>query len=323
MQRLIKPEDIPPSLWSPEGGVVHLAPSLVNTWRALLAHANIYDKALLQTPDNIIGGMTKEATDEHLAWRFSGSSARVQLGVLDPRGKLSAVSDAFARVFSGGVVLIADLPCGSGAALLTILSTIAELRRESRLPRQPLTVKIVGGEISESAREYAQIGIEHIKDSLAEQAIWVSAEFVHWNVLDKLSTGDLNRTLTIAGIGCTARILVLANFSGFLESDSNWNKAKLQLENIFINCRDNESYAIWIEPQTNKVVRSGGLFAKLTRFINELLKFKSEDSDQDPIPVIELEGGKAEVQHPLRADHKFNVALAIRRFTLPRTKVTE
>src|SRR3990167_762095 len=320
MQRLIRPEDIPPSLWQPENGVIHLAPNLVSAWKTILTHANIFEKALLSAPENIIGGVTKEATDEHLAWRFSGSSARVQLGLLDPKGKLNTVSDAFARVFSGGTVLIADLPCGSGAALLTILSTIAELRREGRLPRQPLTVKIVGGEISESAREYAKIGIEHIKVSLAEQAIWVSAEFVHWDVLSKFSTADLNNKLTLTGNGCAARLLILANFSGFLESNANWQKAKIQLESLFIHCRDNESYAIWIEPQTKKVVKSGGLFTKLTKFINDLFSLKKTATDQDAMPETELEAGKAEAQHPLRDDHKFNVALAIRRFTLPKTE---
>lgn len=318
MQRLIKPEDIPRSLWQPENERIHLAPDLIRAWQSLLDHTGLSAKAHQQGPEKLIGGLTKEATDDHLAWRFSGSSARVQLGLLDPAGKLSGVSDAFARIFAGGTVLIADLPCGSGAALLTILSTIAELRREGRVPRLPLTIKIVGGEISEFARNYAEIGIDCIRDSLAQQAIWVSAEFVHWDVLNKFSTADLNNKLALTGNGCTARLLVLANFSGFLQGGENWKKAKMQFESLFIHCRESESYAIWIEPPTNKVLGSGGFFGRLIGWFNDLFAQNNSATGQELIDFAKVEESSAEVQHPLRAEQQFKVGLVIQRFDLPK-----
>jgi hypothetical protein len=42
------------------------------------------------------------------------------------------VADAFARVFAGNKVFLADLPCGSGAATISILTTLAELRKQAR-----------------------------------------------------------------------------------------------------------------------------------------------------------------------------------------------
>jgi len=317
MQRLIKPKDIPRSLWWPEHGRIHLAPDVVNAWQKLLHYAGLFEKAQQPVPENIVGGMTKESTDEHLAWRFSGSSARVQLGLLDPGGKLSGVSDAFARIFSGGTVLIADLPCGSGAAVLTILSTIAELRREGRLPREPLHIKVVGGEISEFARDYANTAINHIKASLADQAIWVSAEFVYWDALDKFSTAALNNKLAMLGHDCTARLLVLANFSGFLQGEGKWKLAKPQFDSLFIHCRNNESFAVWIEPQTNKVLANGGFFGRVIGWFNDLFSSFRTPEEQASLNLDNLEKSSAQVQHPLRSEQQFDVNLVVQRFDLP------
>lgn len=319
MQRLIKKEDIPRTLWEPDHGRIHLAPDLIHAWKSLLNYSGLFEKAHLPVPRNLVGGVTKADTDDHLAWRFSGSSARVQLGILDPRGNLSGISDAFARIFSGGTVLIADLPCGSGAALLTILSTIAELRRENRLPREPLHIKIVGGEISEFAREYAEQAIGYIKDSLADQAIWVSAEFISWDVLNRFSTADLSTKLTLTGSDCTARLLILANFSGFLQADGKWKLAKQQFENLFMHCRNNESYAIWIEPPTNTVLANGGFFGRLIGWFNDRFSPLRAAEDPGPIKFESLGKCSAKVQHPLREEHQFDVGLVIQRFDLPKS----
>jgi len=321
MQRLIKPGDIPKSLWQPDQKVIRLAPDLVEAWRHLLQHANIFDKALEPVPNNIIGGVTKEVTNEHLAWRFSGSSARVQLGLLDPLNNLHRVSNVFARVFSGGTVLLADLPCGSGAAILTILAIVAELRRQGCIPREPLTIKIVGGEISEFARDYASRAMDHIKESLAEQAIWITADFFHWDALDKFSTADMNKKLTLNGQGCTARLLVLANFSGFLQGNGKWKDAAPQFESLFLHCRDNESFAIWIEPQTNKVLGSGGFFGRLIEWFGKLFSAYQTPEELAALHVDNLGKSSANVQHPLRDEQKFLVNLVVQRFDLPSSGV--
>lgn len=206
MSRLIKPEDIPETLWHPEATCLQLAPTLRTAWEHLLRHAGLEEKARQPDPGGKIGGLSKEDTDDHLAWRFSGSSARVQLSFLDPEDKLTEVADAYAKVFSGGTVLLADLPCGSGAAALALLGNIAELRRQDRIPRSPLNVKIVGGELSDFARGYASLATEHVKDALAEQAIWVSAEFLSWDALDKFSTAELTNRLTVLGQECSAAL---------------------------------------------------------------------------------------------------------------------
>lgn len=316
MSRLIKPSDIPESLWHAETTCLHLAPTLLTAWKHLLQHAGLKERALQPIPPAITGGLSKEATDDHLAWRFTGSSARVQLSLLDPRDELVGVGDAFAKVFSGGTVLVADLPCGSGAAVLTLLTSIAELRSQGRIPRNPLHVKVVGGELSDSARAYASRAIDHIKETLAEQAIWVSAEFLSWNALDKFSTADLTNALTVLGQGCSARLMVLANFSDFLQREGKWNEAIPQFESLFVHGRAHNSFVLWIEPQTNTVVGSGGFFSRAIVWFKKLFSAHQTKEEQDALVVENLGKSTADVQHPLK-DHQFNVHLVIQRFDLP------
>ena len=316
-RRLIQPNDLPETLWLSSQNCIRLAPNLVKAWKNLLEHAGLYEKALERVPEKIIGGVDKEATDAHLAWRFSGSSARMQLAMLDPFCNLSGVSDAFARVFSGGTVLVADLPCGSGAAILTILCTIAELRRQGCVPREPLHVKVVGGELSKFARGYANNATQHILASLKEQAIWVEAEFVPWDVLDKFSTADLIKKLTLQSTGCSARMLVLANFSGFLQGNGKWKDASPQFEDLFLHSRDLQSVVIWIEPKTNEVTDSGGLFGRVFDWFKRNFSSLHKPETLDELQLANLCCSAADAQHPLRSEHQFHVNLVIQRFDLP------
>lgn len=316
MARLIKPTDVPETLWRAETKCLLLAPALLTAWKHLLLHAGLEERALQPVPEGKIGGLSKEETDDHLAWRFSGSSARVQLSLLDPRDELSGVADAFAKVFSGGTVLLADLPCGSGAAVLTLLASIAELRRQERIPRNPLFVKIVGGELSQFARDYASRATDHIKSSLAEQAIWISAEFLPWNALDKFSTADLTNRLTVLGQECSVRLIVLANFSGFLQREGKWKEAVPQFESLFLHGRAQNSFVLWIEPQTNGVLGSGGFFGRAITWFKKLFAAHQTKDEQEALVVENLGKSSAGVQHPLK-DHQFDVHLVIQRFDLP------
>jgi hypothetical protein len=315
-KRLVREEDLPNTLWDAGQSCLKLSPDLIRAWRHLLDTGGQYATAIKPSPEKIIGGIDKEATDQHLAWRFNGSAARVQLAMIDPNNNLPEVADAFTRVFSGGTILLTDVPCGSGAAALSILSTVAELRRQERIPRHPLKVKLVGGELSEFARDYAGQGTQHVVAALNEQAIWLEPEFISWDALCKFSTADLINRLTILGEGCSARVLVLANFSGFLNNDGKWNKAKPQFDNLFIHSRDFQSVAIWIEPQTNSVLNeNGGFFSQVTKWFNATFLKKEE---QEQIQVDHFGKSDAQVQHPLKEGLQFQVNLAVKHFDLPK-----
>lgn len=316
VERLIQSSDLPESLWFKEKKCIRLPPNLVLAWQKLLEDEGLLEKAKTPTPEYLIGGVTKKATDDHLAWRFTGSSARVQMAMLDPLNALDLVADAFAKTFSGGRVFLADLPCGSGAAVLTILCTIAELRRTGSVPRNHLYVTVIGGELSEFARAYADRAITSLIQSLEAQSVFVDVEFLPWDACDKFSTTDLIKQLTLRSAGCSARMLVLANFSGFLKNSGHWKAAEPQFDALFLHSRDDNSCAIWIEPLTNAVITPGsGLFSKIGEWFQRLfggLK-QTKDGKQEPI----YGSSNADVQHPLRPDQLFKAQLAVVRFDLP------
>src|SRR5215207_2728354 len=158
MNRLINKEMIPDTLWNSKDSILYLPPQLISSWKMLLDKYGLLEKAMEHAPDGFEGGMSKEDTDNHLAWRFTGSSAKVMLSMLDPNEELSEIADVFTRIFSGNKVFLADLPCGSGAASMCILTVLYELRKKSLLPRMPLEIVIVGGEISKFAQSYANEG---------------------------------------------------------------------------------------------------------------------------------------------------------------------
>ena len=317
--RLIQPADIPETLWRSGENCLHLAPDLVIAWEHLLKHAGLEDQALQPDPGGEIGGSSKKATDDHLAWRFNGSSARVQLGFLDPKAELDGVADAFAKLLSGGTVLVADLACGSGAATLTLLACIAELRRKNRIPRHPMRVKVVGGDLSQYARDYAGKAMDHIKNALLEQAIWVSAEYLPWDALDEISTSEMTNRMTLLGEKCSARLIIVANFSGFLQGQSKWKEASAQIKSLLLHARAENSFALWIEPQTNTVIGSGGFFSRVIQWFKTQFSELLTADQKNALTVENLGKSSSLVQHPLGNDF-FNIRRVIHRFDLPLTR---
>jgi len=158
--------------------------------------------------------------------------------------------------------------------------------------------------------------MDYIKDELAEQAIWVSAEFLPWDALDKFSTADLTSRLTVLGQECSARLMVLANFSGFLQGDGKWKEALPQFDSLFVHARARNSFVIWIEPQTNKVLGPSGFFSRAIAWFKKLFSAHQTQDEQEALVVENLGRCEASVQHPLK-DHQFNVRLVIQRFDLP------
>lgn len=310
--RFISPESLPDSLWCDKSENILLPNQLVDLWKELLSENELLDMAKKKAPQGFEGGISKEDTDKHLAWRYNGSCARVILSLLDPKSKLSEVSDAYASIFAGNKVFVADLPSGSGAATISMLCTLYELRKNNILPRHPLEVVVMAGEISETARGYFLKQLEDLKGVIEEQAIWIKFEILEWDTLSKVSTVDLIKRMTLLSQDCHARILLMTNFTGFLESSGNWKKAKPQFDDIFLHSRDSLSTAIWIEPQRKNIVP---FFARAIKWLkesfNSLIGEKTELEDSSWYAQTE-----AKCKQPIK-EGSFPVRLTVMRFDLP------
>lgn len=310
--RFIKTKALPDSLWCDKSENIILPNHLVNLWKELLNENSLLDLAKEKAPKGFEGGISKEDTDKHLAWRYNGSCARVILSLLDPKAKLSEVSDAYASIFAGNKIFVADLPSGSGAATVSILCTLYELRKNNILPRHPLEVTIVAGEISETARGYLNKQLEDLKGFVEDQTIWINFEILEWDTLSKVSTVDLIKRMTLLSQDCHARMLLLTNFTGFLESSGNWKRAKSQIDDIFLHSRDSLSTAIWIEPQRTNVAP---FFSRAIKWLKESFKnlignqAKLEDSSW-------YAKAEAMCKQPIK-EGSFPVRLTVMRFDLP------
>lgn len=313
MERLILKEQIPDSLWNDKDKIMYLPPQLISSWEMLLDKYGLREKSMQSAPDGFEGGMSKEDTDNHLAWRFTGSSARVMLSMLDTNQELDKISNAFACTFSGNKVFLADLPCGSGAVSMTILSVLCELRKQGRIPRMPLHIVIVGGEISKYAQNYAKDALEFLITELEAQAITIEFEVIDWDVCDRFSNTDLIKCLTLKSQDCAAKLLILANLSGFLQRDGKWKKAEKQFDELFRHNRERNSIALWIEPHRNDVVAKGGLIPKIIEWWKMLFSIFMPARDEDQKSYAK---SSVKVKHPLM-DGTFRTNLVVVRFDFP------
>lgn len=288
--RLLKPEHLPIDIWdgehrengAREHGLVKLAVVLVAAYERLIDQHGLRPLAESRDPDNPpVGGLTQDLTDKHFAQAFDGSCARVQLALMDPFNRASKASNNLVRALSGSRITFADSPCGAGAAAFSLLATIAQLRASAVLPREPLDVHLVGGEISDPARRYAQALADELRPALEDQAITLTCEFRYWDVTDEVSTADLVSRVNVSSESRVRKLLVIANFNGFLVKERKQKASQPQLRQLMLHCSGDGSYAVWIEPDMNRAAASGGVFAWLRGLLPSWDRFAREEREDD------------------------------------------
>lgn len=318
--RLLDPEQLPASLWDSTSETLLLPPALAQVYRTLLDRHNLRSVAESRGPnDSPRGGITQEKTDEHLAKSFDGSAARAQLAVIDPKMDVTRVSNSIIQLLSGNEACITDAPCGAGAAVLTFLATVAELRSTEVLPREPLDVHIIGAEISAPARKYASEILDELRPILEEQAIFITAEFLGWDVTDPISNTDLIRNMTVMTSDVPKHLLIVANFNGFLEKERKRTEAQRQIEELFRHASGNNCIAIWIEPQMNTALTEGGLFTSIIKLVTELWHRFANVNTEGVVanPVLKSE---CKFQSPVNFDKSHKARLAVMRIDLGRVR---
>jgi hypothetical protein len=316
--RLLDPKLIPASLWNKDNAVLLLPPCLVKAYVTLIERHNLHDLAHSRDSKNPpTGGLTKEKTDEHFAQAFDGSVARAQLALLDPHEHATAASNTYIRSLAGNKLSLTDAPCGAGAAAFSFLANVAELRKNGVLPRQPLDISLIGAELSAPAREYAQGLLQELKGELENQAIFIEADFISWDVTSSLSNTDLIQKMTLNANSHPCRLLIIANFNGFLEREKKRNEAQPQFDELFRHASGQNSVAIWIEPDMNRATGQGGLFEWVRKNVTSIWnKFVSESSDNSvPVPT-----SSAKFILPLTPNNTANVRLAVMPLRLERSK---
>jgi hypothetical protein len=319
LQRLLEPELLPASLWDRASEILVLPNDLAAAYKTVIARNGLIDLALERDKkDPPVGGLSKGQTDKHFAQAFDGSVARTQLALLDPKNQAVRASNSFIRILAGDRVALTDAPCGAGAAGLAFLANIAELRSKAVLPRVPLDIHLIGAEISEPARAYANALLNELRPSLEAQAVFVVSEFIEWDVTNVLSNTDLVRRVTIATENCNKRLLVIANFNAFLIREGKFKKAQAQIAELLRYCSGKSSAAIWIEPDMNRATGLGGLFHQLRNLVVGAWRFFAREDAEDGTPAP-IPTASAHFRLPLNPDETARVTLAVMPIDLIRT----
>lgn len=317
-KRLVEPSNIPACLWDSTHEKLKLPPFLATTYKRLIGSFGLEElaRSARNSRNPPVGGLTQEATDKHFAQAFDGSVARAELAMLDPKGVSPATSNALLKRLSGNGVSLTDAPCGAGAAALSFLATIAQLRACNVLPRVPLRVALIGAELSDPARVYAARLLDKLRSTLCQQAIFVKEDFVRWDVTDDLSNTDLIRKMTINSAAYINQLIVVANFNGFLEKERKREDARPRLAELFRHASGDHSTAVWIEPKMNRAINSGGLFPWLRSLLKSGWRRFARESSEHPSDPIATCVAKFEL--PLKPGEFARVGLAVMPIALAR-----
>jgi SAM-dependent methyltransferase len=266
----LRPDDLPSSLWASTHdngpakpkGILTLPGGVGAAYRKLLKKHGLMALASdtsARDGDGPVGGQTREETHAHFAKSYSGSCGRVQLFALDPHRTFGTTLDSFVALFSSGSVRLLDLPCGAGAASAVLLSIVAELRESKALPRHPLSVQIVGGDISPHAIQLAEAIHEELREWWEIHGIEADWNFKEWDVLDCGDTTDLLDQWQDGASKDDRFALVTASFSGFLGepvtpgNQRHWFDEGIgSLQTIFAKASRLGASAYWVEPSTNR-----------------------------------------------------------------------
>jgi len=317
--RLLDPSMIPSELWEQSSGVLVLPSDLSQAYVEIVETRGLRELGTTRDPDKgPVGGLTKEIAEQHFAQAFDGSAARALLAVLDPKQEAGATSNTFIRCTAGNTISLTDAPCGAGAAAFSFLCALAELRKRNILPRSPLDVRLIGAELSEHARCLAEEMLERVTPALNAQAIFVTSEFISWDVTDRMSTTDLVAKCVRTSSDSSSKLLVVANFNGFLEKGGKRKLAAKQLDELFRYASGEESFAVWIEPAMNEATAAGGLLPWVHNMFDSVWKKfgipRKQQGGKDSIYTSE-----ARFKLPLRPSETSRVNLAVMPIELKRS----
>lgn len=309
-KRLLAPDQIPGCIWNPLTGALTLPETLADAYVALTDHHGLRERGLEREDGaGATGGQSRDEQLDYFAKKFDGSSARTMLAMLDPEQKVGATSDRILASIAGNIVCMTDAPCGAGAASLSMLCTLGVLRENGVLPRMPLTVRWIGGELSSDAIELSRAMFDAVAPALEAQAIFLERQWIPWSVTDPISTADLVLASERASAAADTRFLVVANFSGTLRGQKR-KEAHDQLEEMFRYASGANSTAVWIEPDMNISMDKGGLFSWVRQGFTSLWNLLV---GPDPEPGADEPAHRSEAMFvlPLKPDVANRVKLAV------------
>lgn len=250
---------IPNILWKDD--TLYQSKKLIKVYKDELEYLALYEYAKNykeeKNNDGTIGGKDLLETNKHFSERFLTSSARVQFVLLDPKTYFLEISKDLKSTFSSGRISVLDIPCGTGAGMLSLLSNLAELRQFSKVPRLPIFIDILGGDYSQSALNIYIKLLTNIKSELENQLIYINFDVFNWDASNMESTNYLTTKWLKIEDRYEEFYILMSAFSGV--GSSNYKRFEESFKYIQNRICHRPSTIIFIEPNTSE----SNIFMKL------------------------------------------------------------
>ena len=263
--RMIPCNQLPANLWQTD--TLHLPADIHDVYEATLKEQGLYEKALAYKGGGPggHGGATKDETNEHFYKRFLNSVSRVQCVMLDPLKSFEDIPKDLLLTLSSHRILILDIPCGAGAGGISLLVTLKELRMAGILPMTPLSVRILGADLSPHALVLYRRQLDQLEPLLAAAAISVSLEIQIWDATNVQQTNDLIDDY-LAKSEPNEYLVLVANFSG--ASKTLFPQFQDSFRQVWIRLSGKAARAstiLWVEPNAKD---GASLFKRLLELVN-------------------------------------------------------
>jgi len=271
--RCLPSNKIPKCLWSEN--VVKLPYKIVQLFENYLIKLGKYDEALNMHPNDVIGGESEDETIDHFTHRFATSAVRVEYLLLDPKQKFGHISNNLLTVLSTGRIAILDIPCGTGAGIISLLVTIAELRANRTIIQLPLYIHITGGDFSKKALMIYDELLKQIEPYLNLQNIHLEWNTYQWDAMHPGKTSEIMTEWFESITEVEEYVVLIAAFSGV--AAKNFDQYNRSFQHITERLYNKPSIILWIEPKWNKSTK---LFEKIKEMFKDIFWFKDDEKSE-------------------------------------------
>lgn len=197
--------------------------------------------------------------------------------VIDPARAFNRIPDDLIISFSEGHVSVLDIACGTGAAGASILSTISVLRANSKLPKNPLDISIVGGDCSDTALTIYEEMIDSLKPTLSAVGIEAHLTKTRWEAEESYTTSEMFDLLFDDNSNTEEYLIIVANFAGTLTR--HFSQFEDSIRHILDRTSNKKCTIIWVE---SKMESARTLFKKLEKLVNRCVPWR-QVSQEEPL----------------------------------------
>jgi hypothetical protein len=250
--------DLPNSLWCEAR--FHIPESLLDALWFVLEENGLVELAKLEEVPKVVGGISKEETDEYLAKLCAVSCVRPISLLFDPDRRHPAPQRILRRCLHQGKLALIDLPCGPGTTTLSLLSAVEQMRKEGYWIGFDLEVHILALDISYHALEHFQKLLKLCERKFREQQITIIFDSEVVDIEDKtLVSGTINDWIDSKKNEVDNILVIASAFSGYARQSRDKQDHVFEafdyIKKRLISGMNQSRFLIWIETNSKSGIK--------------------------------------------------------------------